>query len=222
MKTLIVIMIGLIFFSCGKNNDIPSTPTPEIVIPVVTTSRDVSQKTPKGAIVYSKSGVTTNDLADVDAGLDKAFADGILSGWVDNGTAYNYSLYNIYIPVEPCIPSPKWGTPTFKLRADNYDGTIYDQYNSKGELPKEQQTEYIKYVRDGVGIILAAELVLQFGTTGDKPTPASFIVCQGVLKDGSRYGAEHNIIRQYDPVYFQQTQTHTTIPHPLLPKRITE
>ncbi len=46
----------------------------------VALSSDSRQVTPKGAIVFSKNGVTSTVLSLVDTGLDGAFADAVSSG----------------------------------------------------------------------------------------------------------------------------------------------
>ena len=138
-----VLILALLFTAC-KHSEV-SIPPGDVDI-----SPDTQQQSPQGAWVYSKHGVTDEQLLQVEAGLTQAFNDGRASGWADNGIAYNYSRYIIYIPVEPCKPSPGDNVPSFLVRADNYDGSIYDHYNPGGELPALQQTAWKKYYTDGI------------------------------------------------------------------------
>ena len=168
-------------------------PTPE----TVALSSKVVQSTPKGAQVHSETGVTEEQLVAIDKGLTTAFTNGRASGWEDNGKAFNYSLYKIMIPTNPCTLSPESSTPSFLVRGDNYDGSVYDQYNSKGELPKSEQNGFDKYVKDGVGMLYASEMVISMNAfDSSPPTYSSFVVCpdMSVLSNGVNYGAEHAII----------------------------
>ncbi len=222
---ILAVSIG---FGCGGKGGTSGGGTGTVPIPKgsISLSSKSSQKTPKGATVESEKGVTAAQLAIVDEGLTQAFTGGKTSGWTDNGKAYNYALYKIQIPVEPCQPSPETKTPSFLVRGDNYDGSVYDQYNSGGLLPADQQNDFDKYVKDGIGVVFAAEMVTGMNTegstiNGSQSMISSFVVCQdvAVLENGARFGAEHSIIAHYDGDYYAQTETHSTISHPLLPKQ---
>lgn len=215
-----VLIFGLMMISaCGGNNGASVVPLPHGDVSI---SDKVVQTTPLGTQVRSEKGVSDADLVSVDEGITQAINDGKSSGWTNTQTPYNHSLYIVYIPLNGCKPSPLQQIPSFLIRADNYDGSIYDQYNSKGLLPTEQQNSFDKYVRDNIGVIYAAEMLMGLNTPGSVTnnipnTHASFVVCQETLKEGSRYGAEHNIIAHYDANYFKETMTHSTKAHPLLP-----
>src|SRR5690606_11262492 len=84
----------------------------------VATSRDTEQITPKGAVVYSKNGVSNSVLSKIDTGLDKAFEDARTSGYTQK---LDHRSYDIFIPRFECIPSPESKTPSFLIRADVYD-----------------------------------------------------------------------------------------------------
>lgn len=222
---ILAVSLGL---SCGGNSDHSSTGVGKVPIPRgdISLSAKTVQQTTRGARVESENGLSAEQLAQIDEGLTQAFNAGRASGWVDNGKAFNYSLYKVQIPVEPCRPSRETQTPSFLVRGDNYDGSVYDQYNSKGLLPENQQTDFNKYVKDGAGVVFAAELLTGLNTPGStvNGSPsiyASFVVCPdaSVLTNGTRYGAEHAIVAHFDSDYFNETHTHSTIAHPILPKR---
>jgi hypothetical protein len=225
MMFALILVVGL--SACKEFQ--PSNPGGSTVpVPkgMVSLSHDKVQQTPKGARVESAKGLSDNQLNLIDAGLTQAFADGKASGWADDGVAYNYARYTIYIPADACVLSPESKTPSFLVRGDNYDGSVYDKYNSKGELPADQQNDFKKFVPDGIGVIYAAELLVDLNTegslkNGQQAVNASFVVCpdESVLQNGAEYGAEHAITARYDTDYFLLTQTHSTIGHPILPKR---
>lgn len=165
-------------------------------------SDNKQQTTPKGAVVFSKDGVSSTVLNLIDAGLDGAFADARISGYTQK---LEHSSYEIWIPRYACIPSPEGRVPSFLIRSDSYDGTVYDYYNPKGAG-----------VKDGVGVIYAAEMVTNLGFGGR----GAMVCCsdESVVENATRYGAEHIIIANNDPEYYDISWFHGTGGHPLLPK----
>lgn len=165
---------------------------------VVTTSTKHSQLTPQGSVVFSKNGVSADQLVQVDTAL---------SGLVkDLPPEYGVTKLNltVYLPADGCVLSPVNHTPSWKMRSDAYDGTSFDQYNTKGEG-----------VKDGVGVIYAAEMV-------DNLDGMSIISCaeDGFSNGNSvRYGGEHIIAYMLDKDYFFKTWYHGNgISHPLYPR----
>lgn len=219
MKKYLIILLAMTIMACGGNDNgdgginVPSTKDQ------VRLSSKSKQTTPNGAEVYSLNGVTQDDLVKTDEGLTQAFTDGRASGWTRDDVVYDYRRYRIHIPADGCVPSPETHTPSFIVRADNYDGSVFDQYNTKGELPQDQQDGFNKYVKDNIGVIYASEMVLTYLRNAPQDMKAEFIVCQEIIKDGARYGAEHVIASSFDPWYFSLTMVHDRIPHPILPKQ---
>lgn len=169
---------------------------------VVKTSHEVSQQTPNGSWVFGKRAVSPNQLTLVDNGLTEAFNDARLSGY---SHALAPQFYQIYTVIDACVLSPEQQIPSFYLRADSYDGTEFDQYNPKGKLQG-----------DGIGVVLAAEMVMSLSEIGQ------MYVCKeaNVLKDAVRNGSEHIIAYNNDAEYYNLTWWHGSgIYHPLLPKR---
>lgn len=194
MKILTLITIALLY-SCGNN---PPGNAPASVTEVHTT-RSVTQKTASDVAVVSKAGVSAEVLNGVEQGWQQAKADAKASGYTRK---LDGSDYTVLIPDEPCQPSPEQQIPSFKVRADNYDGSQYDLNNPLGQG-----------VKDGVGIIWAAEMVAGYGETGR----AEGYVCPDLAENGTDYFAEHVLVKWNDLAYFDLTATHTTGGHPILP-----
>lgn len=194
MKRIILFLV-LLLAGCSSTVDWENEPQGSVKL-----SHKTSQHTPNGAYVYSGNGISQEQLSAIDTGLQLAFTDAISSGY---SVGMNSNQYMIGIPVYPCVPSPIQGVPSFKIKANDYDGTEFDVYNPKGAG-----------VRDGIGVILASEMVLSL--TGD------MVVCPDIsqLKNAVRNGAEHCLIHQNDQEYYNITWFHGNgFYHPLLPKR---
>lgn len=195
MKSIILACIVFLSISCGGSVDWSKQPNG-----MVATSNKYSATTTKGSVVYSAGKSTVEQRDAIDAGLEGAFIDARVSGYTNFLDNRNYV---IRFPKYKCVPSPEQRIPSFQLRADDYDGTEFDQYNTKGKM-----------IHDGVGVILAAEMVTSMG--------GEMIVCPDMqyLTEAVRNGAEHIIIYNNDAVYYQMTWFHGTgFYHPLLPKR---
>lgn len=174
----------------------------------VATATDNMQVSPAGVTVYGKFKIEGVQLDLIDAGIADATKDAAASGYtvLPAGT-----FYDIFTPPYQCQPSPSQHVPSFLVHADNYDGSEFDQYNSKGAG-----------VKDGVGVIYAAELVISIGTPGSQPPRGQMYVCPdaSVLREAVRNGAEHMIIANNDNEYFWLTVYHGNgFYHHLLPKR---
>lgn len=216
MKTKLFLIIVAVAFAagfkgCGGGFECPAGHSDAVCEAArrgdgVPTSRSFQQRTPSGAMVYGSAQVSTGQLALIDQGVNGAIAD---AG--DYTEALSPTLYDVFTPPYECIPSPEQQVPSFVLRADSYDGTEFDQFNENG--PR---------VKDGIGVIFAAELVLSLGTPGSTTRRGQMYVCPdaSVLKDAVRHGAEHIIIANNDNAYYEQTWWHGNgFYHPLLPKR---
>jgi hypothetical protein len=237
-------ILGVIIFfasSCGGNGGSGGGGTSASVPPAVKrvweassksvpAADDVQQRTGQGVTIYSRAGLTPQHLTDADAALDELFKD-VEAAYPGQTLpiALGFGNYDIYEPDHDCILSPESRTPSFYVRDGRlqYDGGIYDQYNSRGPG-----------VKDGASVVLAPERVWGMTTTGSttegSPTPrAKFLICPdlSVWRNGVRFGAEHNVgetacSRQIDGspanVLCQlayANQTHTTGGHPFIPSR---
>lgn len=203
MKYLLIIS-ALLFTACGDCKDMSDAMCTAYKAGngVIKTSNESTQRTPNGSWVFGKQAVSANQLALIDAGLTDAFNDARLSGY---SHAVSTEFYQIFTVIDNCVLSPEQQIPSFYLRADSYDGTEFDQYNPNGKLQG-----------DGVGVILAAEMVMSLSGIGQ------MYVCKepNILKEAVRNGAEHIIIFNNDPDYYNATWWHGSgIYHPLLPKR---
>lgn len=184
------IIIALSLFNCKSGWENESNG-------YVKTSIKNSAQTSGGAWIRSEKKPTSEQINAVQAGLDAAINDGRSSGYT---ALLNAGAYIVWFPVKDCILSPVYQALSFPLRSDIYDGTIYDQYNPKGAN-----------VKDGIGVILAAEMVTDLG--------GQMVACPN-SPDAVRNGAEHIIIYNNDSDYYARTWYHGDgVSHPLLPKR---
>lgn len=204
--TFISIFILLAFaslgFKCNGNDpkwkDVPNG--------AVKTAQDKLQRTPNGTRVYSKNGLPESTLSLIDKSLTERFSFALAEGYNPDSGVFRGDFYELLTPLFPCQLSPEWRTPSFMIRADSYDGTEFDQHNPKG-----------KGVRDGIGVVLAAEMVTRLGGS----TGAQMVVCPEAshIGDAAANGADHIIAANEDPDYYNRTWFHGDgIYHPLYPK----
>jgi len=195
MKKIILILILLtVATSCGwlKGGD-----KSQIDAPFLQVYSDVQERTPNGILLASKNGTTEEFKTIADASLNEVFADASALGYQDG---LNFSQYIIYV-LDNCTPSPVTQTPSFRLRSDSYDGTIFDQDP-----------------RPGIGYILASEYV--FPESNGVST--NYVICSDIANAANnvRYGAEHIILWQNNPAEFERTKFHGNgIYHPIIPQR---
>ncbi len=206
MKILATILLAITFTACGDCENVSDAVCKASKAGGgVILSTESSQVTPNGVKVRGNSSVSPSQLQLIDAGITGAVADARISGYARD---LNYDHFAVYTPPYRCEPSPEQRVPSFLVRADSYDGSEFDQYNSKGVG-----------VKDNIGVVYAAEMVLDLGTNGNE---AQMYVCPDAshLKDAVRHGAEHQIIASNDNDYFNLTWYHGDgFYHPLLPKR---
>lgn len=195
MKQIILIILTIaLLLSCEKKPD-----WKDIDNGVIQTSYNESRQTIHGATIRSRYPITNAQVNIIDRDLEFAFTDAIASGYQN---ALDQHFYTIDFPYYPCELSPIQQIPSFKIRADAYDGAEFDQYNPKGVS-----------VKDGIGVIFAAEMVLQEEGAG------RMVACPDSI-NAARYGAEHIIIKNNDIDYYNKTWFHSDgITHPLLPKK---
>lgn len=205
---LAAVLAAVFFIACGGSvpkeiRDAAKAPNGSVRL-----SQAVNQTTPAGARVFGFDRLTDGQLASIDAGIIAAARDGAISNYY---AATSPAFYEIYTPPGKCSLSPQSRTPSFLVRADDYDGSEFDQYNSRGVD-----------VLDGTGVIYASEMVLSLGTPGSTLNIGQMYVCsdESVLADAVRNGAEHIIIANNDSDYYAITWFHGGgFYHPLLPKR---
>ena len=208
MKRLIIITAVLFAAGCGNASNVPDDVRAAARSSGVSTSTRVQQTTPNGTRVEGVASLNDRQLAAIDAGLTGAFADARVSGYA---AALDPAFYTISTPITKCVLSPVDRVPSFYVRADSYDGTEFDQYNSKGPG-----------VKDGTGVVMAAEMVLSLGTPGSNIEYGWMVACpdENVIAEAARNGAEHIIIANNDGEYYSVTWFHGYgFYHPLLPKR---
>ena len=185
---LFLAVSGFGFKACKKD-------APE---PIVKVYADVQERTPRGVLIASQTGVSDVFKSVVDEELERLFAD---AGALNYVSTVNHSDYVLYA-VPNCQLSPVSRTRSFLIRADVYDGTIYDQD------PKA-----------GVGRIYAAELVAGDGRGG---IADAYVVCDTPtvdqdLRDAIRFGPEHIILKRNNEGEFWRTWYHGNgIAHPLI------
>lgn len=209
MKKLILILaFAALAFKCEGPANVPDDVKAAARSGGVATSDQVQQRTPAGTLVAGVAALNDRQLAAIDAGMSGAFADARSSGYA---LALDPAFYKISTPLSKCVLSPVDRVPSFYVRADAYDGTEFDQYNSKGSG-----------VKDGTGVVMAAEMVLSLGTPGSTLEYGWMIACpdENVIAEAARNGAEHIIIANNDGEYYGITWFHGYgFYHPLLPKR---
>lgn len=167
----------------------------------VPTSDKFQRQTNTGARILAAKEITTSQIETVDADITAVIKDAIASGYAN---ALDPNGYWIYFPANDCQLSPRDHVPSFEIRADNYDGSEFDQYNPKGQG-----------VKDGIGVVFAAEMVLD----DVSPTHIAIVACPDT-PNAARNGIEHGIIAHNDPEYNNLTIYHGDgFYHPLLPKR---
>ncbi len=229
-----VLAIATLGFKCSKYqvSEAADKAAHSIGVPL---SRVVREVTPKGAVHYGKTQLAPEQLAAIDAGIDTLNASAIEDGFKD--TAFKpQSFYEIYTPPYDCVPSPEQHIPAFMVNGGYlYDGTEWDQYNSKGPDTPHRDPEngqWIVWKKDGLSAVFAAEMVLSFGTPGSTSQTGWMVVCPdiSVLANAVRHGGDHIFLanfpyteefRSREPydvwVWFNSTIIHGP-DHPLLPR----
>ena len=157
----------------------------------------MQERTPNGVLIASKRGESSEFKDTVDSSLNDLFADASALGY---SNALNFSDYIVYV-LDDCTPSPEQHIPSFRLRADEYDGTIFDQDS-----------------RPGIGYILASEFVIK---DGNAPT-TEYVICNDLAnaRNNARYGPEHIILSRNNLQEYQRTEFHGNgVYHPIVASR---
>lgn len=224
-------------FKCGNKYNITDAANEAANSPGVLLSREVRQDTPKGAVHWGKFQLSRDQLAAMDAGIDLLNASALEDGFKESVVASKpQSFYEIYTPPYACVPSPEQRIPSFMVNGGyHYDGTEWDQYNSKGPDTPHQDPDngnWIVWKKDGKSAVFAAEMVLSFGTEGSTYQTGWMLVCpdMSVVTNAVRHGADHIFLanfpyttlrRDREPydgwTWFNATIIHGP-GHPLLPR----
>lgn len=197
-KTIILTVIATLAFiasgyACKKK---PTSSEATVVV----YSTVIQRLTPASPRVASAMGVSNKQLEVIDTALRDLQLD-----LAAEGQTYSFdpSTSIIYVKHD-CILSPISQTPSFLVRADDYDGTVYD-YDP----------------RPGIGKIYAAEYVI---TDGSFLTD-EWVVCNVpdndvYTADTARFGKEHKVLHDNDRPRFDATVNHASgPPHPLIARR---
>lgn len=195
---LIVVIAVVVYVIWSRNKRKEELRKRNTILSVYT---DKMEKTPKGVTVASRDGVSDAMKNIIDQSLDDVFEDAQKYAQSRGMTYTNkmtHSEYTIYV-LPDCVPSPEQKVPSFRLRADDYDGTVFDQDPTPG-----------------VGYILASEYVIPNHSGGT----AGFVICNSLeyAYNSVRYGAEHTIYEFNDSSEYERTKFHGNgISHPIIP-----
>lgn len=194
---LLILCVGVLGFKCNKGKFNKSSE------PLVQVYSNVKETSPRGILIASRSGVSQEFKTAADEELDRLFYDSRALGYTKN---LEFSDYTLYV-LPDCQITPVDKGRAFLIRADSYDGTIYDQDP-----------------RPGRGKIFAAEMVI---VEPNGNISNEYIVCDapnGVddeLRNAIRYGPEHIILKRNDEAEFKRTAFHGNGGgHPLIPSAV--
>lgn len=180
MKKLLILILAISLSGCSWIKGGDKTPKD------VKVYSDTHQVTPMGVNIYSKNGT---DISGIDETMAVLFNDAQRLGYTN---MISFSDYSVFV-LDNC--EDRNGVPSFRMRADSYDGTVYD-------INPET----------GVGEIYASEYVIMDWM--GYPTN-SFVVCSGNATVTVRYGAEHIILFNNNRDRYEETKIHFTGGHPL-------
>ncbi len=157
---------------------------------------------PLGISVVSGLPVDADILDTMDASLSELFDDARALGYTEK---LKHSDYTIIVK-EDCVD--RNGTLSWLTRADNYDGTEYDQNPEPG-----------------IGWVYCAEQVLFRRRQSDwqlEPT-MEYVICRGslgLIANTTRYGCEHLILLHNSFEKYKETETHRDGEgHPIIQRR---
>lgn len=158
-----------------------------------------NDKTPRGINIVSSQPVSDAMKSAMDESLTNLFNDARALGYTQKITHGDYTIHVRH----DCVRSPESGTLSFKIRADEYNNSIFDVNPDPN-----------------IGEVLAAEQVI---THNNFPT-THYIICADTdlenVRKTTRYGAEHIILAFNDPSEYERTKFHGNgIYHPIIPTR---
>jgi hypothetical protein len=237
----VIAIAGFGFKDCDKSYPVSEMAKQAARSTNVFTSERSRQVTNGGTVLLSYKAWPQSTLDAIDAGLNDRWADFVADGFKEELKKPG-SFWEIRTPAVPCVDSPVQHIKSFMVGgSDFYDGTEYDQYNSKGPEAHPYRAEngnMIYFVRDGKSAVFAAEMVLSFGTPGSTYQTGIMIACpdDSVIHDAVANGEDHiglanwpyhELYRVRGPYdgwqYFNETLQHVTgRGHPLEPRNAPE
>lgn len=193
IKILFLILTITILLSCSDNKNSSTTDEPILIVHSETQQR----RTENSPLVASKNGVSQDYLRWIDESFDNLTRD--ISAQNRDHNIYSQAVI-LYI-LDDCVLSPEQRVPSFLIRADDYDGTQFDQDP-----------------RPGIGKIYAAEYVIQEGNV----LTNEWVICNSTdetyVKNASRYGYEHKFLYDWYRSEYEATKFHGNgVSHPLIP-----
>lgn len=238
-KYLILILTALLLVGCPfKKDSMPDIIKAAAKFPPgsVPISSEVQQRSPEGIAHHGYKPMTDAQLALADQGVTALNKAALEDGFTPEANK-PHGGFLISTPPLPCTPSPVSRTPSFVVNGGVfYDGTIYDQYNTKGKYPtpvrRESDGEMLYFKPDNVSVIFAAEMVLGYGNDPPRDAFVWLYVCpdDAVIKNAVKHGGEHAFLatfpytekhRERGPydgyAWFNATVYHGP-GHPLLPR----
>jgi hypothetical protein len=156
----------------------------------------ISQTTQLGVKVLSVNPLHPDLETAIDVSLAELFATCRRRGYTQKLSHSDYKIY--VIPPEREFDSEGNYVPNFKLRIDEYDGTVFDQ----NPAPGIGEVYAAEYVAPDFSAYVIAEYTRNFTTTA---------------QDAVRYGAEHIILKFNDEAEFNRTVFHGNgVSHPII------
>lgn len=240
MNRLAFILIAAVLLAACpfKKDDMPAIIKAAAKFPPgsVPISSEVQQVSPAGLRHHGYKPMTDTQLALADQGVTDLNKAAIEDGFKPEANK-PHGGFLISTPPLPCTPSPVSRTPSFVVNGGVfYDGTIYDQYNTKGKysspVRRESDGEMLYHKPDNVSVIFAAEMVLGFGNDPPRDAFVWLYVCpdNSVIANAVKHGGEHAFLatfpytekhRERGPydgyAWFNATVYHGP-GHPLLPR----
>ncbi len=181
---------------------------------------DVEQTSPAGIRWHGRRALSPAQMQ----AMDEGFLARVAVARKDGHTlALEPEFYTVFQPWTDCVQSPVQRVYSFKVRGSaEYDGSEYDQLNTKGKLPSPVVRNGITYLyqTDDVAVILAAEMVIDLGTNG---STGKMFACPEILGEAVPNGFDHIVLAMNPNTYpdgyewFWRTIIHGPT-HPLLPR----
>ncbi len=201
-------------------------------------SSEIQQRSPEGIAHHGYKPMTDAHLALADQGVTDLNKAAIEDGFKPEANK-PHGGFLLSTPPLPCTPSPVSRTPSFVVNGGVfYDGTIYDQYNTKGKYPtpvrRESDGEMLYFKPDNVSVIFAAEMVLGYGNDPPRDAFVWLYVCpdNSVIANAVKHGGEHSFLATFPYIekyrergpydgyaWFNATVYHGP-GHPLLPRPV--
>ncbi len=192
-KILLILMIATAAINCGNKKNSTATQDGK----GGGAAAEVTQKAANGANVVSQNTLPPEKLTVINDAISNLIADAKFLGFTEDLDANAYTVY-VVTNCEGVGDEVK----AFRIRADDYDGSIYD-----------------KNPQPGIGEILAAEqVIMNFAAPSN-----SWKICDDnlpTMANTARYGLEHILLfhNRYDEYTRTANHANGTF-HPLIGSR---